>query len=903
MASSTATATAAAATVVKVKPQGGILEGGNPSHYDSKNPIVLFIIQVGSNDNAYTRCMLTIAGQAIIIIILCRIIHWPLSKIRQPRVIAEVVGGIILGPSVMGRIPGFTEAIFPTASIPSLNVVANLGLILFLFLVGLETDIGFLMSNWRVALSVSAAGMALPFGLGCAISYGLYNSFHDEPDTAPIKFGTYLLFIGIAMAITAFPVLCRILTELNLLGTRVGVIVLSAGVGNDVVGWILLALCVALVNAGSGITALYVLLVCTGYLLFLAFVFRPLFFRFLERTGSLQKGPSQSVVTLTLLITLASAFFTQAIGVHAIFGGFAIGLVCPGGDFAIKLTSAIEDVVAALFLPLYFTLSGLSTNLGLLDSGLAWGYVCGVTAIAFLAKVLGGAVAARLSGLFWRESWSVGVLMSCKGLVELIVLNIGLQAKILSTRTFTIFVVMALVTTFLTTPLTTALYPPWYQLHAEQSRRSGESTQRESRTDSITAVKDQLKTVPVRKLLVYLRLDGLSGICTVAALLSNSRRAASPQIHPTKIPKQTEQAVENSISPCDDDDTALRIHGVRLMELTDRDSSVMKVSAGEQALWDPVVNTFRAFGEWNSLSLMAGVSVVPEHSYADTLVDMAQQDTADLLLLPWSETGTLADRQNGLEINATSRFANGAYSSFVANVCERVPGHIGVLVEHGSESRSTTKRPTPQRSTSGLSLRASVWSRPPTGRRSNHFIFPFFGGEDDRFALRLLLQLAQNDQVTASIIQVTGCANTGKAAVSTTVSASGSRSATTGVVRNQSDTIYFETLRDSIPRDLKERLVFGQSDLQDSITDPVALAVAAVRGELDQTPNRFSSIVVVGRRSIESRLSPTIDSPIEDSIGTDTRQVLGPVGSAIVHLSSVLVMQAGVQAQSLDGPR
>lgn len=224
------------------------------------------------------------------------------------------------------------------------------------------------------------------------------------------------------MAITAFPVLCRILTELNLLGTRVGVIVLSAGVGNDVVGWILLALCVALVNAGSGITALYVLLVCTAYLLFLGFVFRPLFFRFLERTGSLQKGPSQSVVTLTLLITLASAFFTQVIGVHAIFGGFAIGLVCPGGDFAIKLTSSIEDVVAALFLPLYFTLSGLSTNLGLLDSGLAWGYVCGVTAIAFLAKVLGGAVAARLSGLFWRESWSVGVLMSCKGLVELIVL-------------------------------------------------------------------------------------------------------------------------------------------------------------------------------------------------------------------------------------------------------------------------------------------------------------------------------------------------------------------------------------------------------------------------------------------------------------------------------------------------
>lgn len=221
----------------------------------------------------------------------------------------------------------------------------------------------------------------------------------------------------------AFPVLCRILTELKLLGTNVGVIVLSAGVGNDVVGWILLALCVALVNAGSGLTALWVLLVAVGYVLVLVLVFRPLFLRFLARTGSLQKGPSQSVVALTLLIALASAFFTQVIGIHAIFGGFLIGLLCPHeGGFAIKLTEKIEDLVAALFLPLYFTLSGLQTNLGLLNDGTVWGYVVGVIAIAFIAKVAGGALASRLCGLLWRESLSIGVLMSCKGLVELIVL-------------------------------------------------------------------------------------------------------------------------------------------------------------------------------------------------------------------------------------------------------------------------------------------------------------------------------------------------------------------------------------------------------------------------------------------------------------------------------------------------
>ena len=221
----------------------------------------------------------------------------------------------------------------------------------------------------------------------------------------------------------AFPVLCRILTELKLLATPVGVIVLSAGVGNDVVGWILLALCVALVNAGSGLSALYVLLVALGYTLFLIFAVRPGFLWVLRRTGSLQNGPSQGVVALTMLMVLASAFFTGIIGVHPIFGGFMIGLICPHeGGFAIKVTEKVEDLVSVLFLPLYFALSGLSTNLGLLDNGITWGYVIGVISVAFCAKIMGGTIAARFNGLVWRESFTIGALMSCKGLVELIVL-------------------------------------------------------------------------------------------------------------------------------------------------------------------------------------------------------------------------------------------------------------------------------------------------------------------------------------------------------------------------------------------------------------------------------------------------------------------------------------------------
>jgi Kef-type K+ transport system membrane component KefB len=306
---------------------------------------------------------------------------------------------------------------------PILNLVANLGLILFLFLVALEVDMRLFMQNWRVALSVGLAGMILPFGLGCAIAVGLYHQFRSDPGLQPISFGVYMLFIGTALSITAFPVLCRILTELKLLGTPVGVTVLAAGIGNDVTGWVLLALCVALVNNASGLTALYVLLTCIAWILFLVYAIRPCFVWTLRRTGSLQNGPTQSMVALTILLTLVSAWFTGIIGVHPIFGGFLVGLICPHeGGFAIKLTEKIEDLVTVLFLPLYFTLSGLSTDLGLLNDGLTWGYVVGVIAVAFAGKITGGTLAARSCRLVWRESLTIGVLMSCKGLVELIVL-------------------------------------------------------------------------------------------------------------------------------------------------------------------------------------------------------------------------------------------------------------------------------------------------------------------------------------------------------------------------------------------------------------------------------------------------------------------------------------------------
>ena len=242
-----------------------------------------------------------------------------LSRIRQPRVIAEVIGGVILGPTVMGRSQAFTNAIFPDASMPLLNVTSTVGLILFLFLVGMEIDTRLLRRNIMASASVSIAGLVFPLGLGAALGVGIYKEFINPN----VNFGYFLLFTAVAVGITAFPVLCRILTELKLLDTEVGLVVLSAGIGNDVLGWVLLALTVALVNASSGLTALWVLMASAGYTLFLLYPGAWALHWLARRTGSLEQGtPTPFMMTVILLVVLVSAFFTDIIGVHAIFGEF-----------------------------------------------------------------------------------------------------------------------------------------------------------------------------------------------------------------------------------------------------------------------------------------------------------------------------------------------------------------------------------------------------------------------------------------------------------------------------------------------------------------------------------------------------------------------------------------------------
>ncbi|KAL3420839.1 k(+) h(+) antiporter 1 [Phlyctema vagabunda] len=890
-----ASRSASATSTLRAAPQGGVLEGLNPATYNASKPIILFIIQ------------------AALIIIFCRILHWPLSKLRQPRVIAEVIGGIILGPTAMMRIPGFKDSIFPTASMPILNLVANLGLILFLFLVALEVDMRMFMQNWRIAFSVGFAGMVLPFGLGVAIAYGLYHQFRTDEGIVHISFGVYALFIGTALSITAFPVLCRILTELNLLSTPVGVTVLAAGVGNDVTGWILLALCVALVNNGSGIAALYVLLCCVGWILFLVYAIRPGFMYMLRRTGSIQNGPTQTMVAVTILLVLISAWFTEIIGVHAIFGGFLVGLICPhDGGFAIKLTEKIEDLVTVLFLPLYFALSGLNTDIGLLNDGITWGYVIGVVAVAFAGKIIGGTLAARACKLVWRESLAIGVLMSCKGLVELIVLNIGLQAKILSTRTFTIFVVMALITTVSTTPLTSWIYPPWYQKKLEAWKRGEidwDGNSLPSGEDSTHASTEKLQDTQVRRLLVYLRLDSLPSVFTFIALLGGDPSTTATKTHRSKAELHTvdEERESSSELVASKPKAHLEVHGIRILELTERTSSVMQVSElDEYTNQDPVVNTFKTFAQLNNVAVSGGITVVPESSYAETITGKASDLFSDLVLIPWSETGSMTEGEQSLQINDQDRFSSGSHASFIANTLQTATCNIAVFVNRGFGGPARAEPRPLAHNKSTLSLR-SIRSHKdsttiPIADRSHHVYFPFFGGVDDRVALRFVLQLAQNSNITVTIAHFifTSSATASKTpnVSSGVLSRPTSRTNASGVAETldaesleaaaETDAALLHTLRDSLPAKLSRRVVF----VEVKTSNPLADCLDHAKQELGQSPKNAGDLVVLGlgnHASFSTGGSSSSNIP-------EVKKTLGVVAESLINngaKGSILVMQAG----------
>lgn len=383
--------------------------------------------------------------QLIVILLIVQLCGYLCKRMGQQQVIGEILAGLALGPSLLGAFfPGVQRFLFPPTSLPTLQTLGDIGLVLYMFGLGARLDVHLLLSQRRKAVLTSISGIFLPLVLGATLAFFLFHNLAGEHATQI----SFVLLVGTAMAITAFPVLARLLTERQMLGTRIGTLALTCAAVDDVVAWCLLALVIAVVHSQGlpsiAITVGLVVLFAIGMLL----IVRPLL-AFVARR--VQSGPV--LVVLSLILLLGSASITNVLGIHPVFGAFLAGIILPRKGTLVELVRNIDQVNGLLFLPLYFVYSGLHTQIGLITGPWLWLICLMVFVIACGGKIFGGAFTVRILGESWRDAFSLGMLMNTRGLVELIVLNIGLQLGVLSPTLFAMLVIMALVTTMMASPL------------------------------------------------------------------------------------------------------------------------------------------------------------------------------------------------------------------------------------------------------------------------------------------------------------------------------------------------------------------------------------------------------------------------------------------------------------------
>uniref|UniRef100_UPI003364CE70 cation:proton antiporter domain-containing protein n=1 Tax=Haliscomenobacter sp. TaxID=2717303 RepID=UPI003364CE70 len=405
-----------------------------------KHPLSLFLLQI------------------LTIIAMARLLAWVMNKIGQPTVVGEIVAGILLGPSLLGWVaPDFFGYLFAPSSLGNLQLISQLGLVLFMFIVGMELDLRILRNSALDVFFISQSSIIVPYFMGILLAWFLFQTYAP----AGISFLAFALFIGIAMSITAFPVLARIIQERGLNKTPLGSMAIAIAAVNDVLAWCILAAIIALVRSGSAQGALLTIGLSIGYVLFMVYVLKPLLARLANRFFSLETI-NRSVIAVIFFVVVLSSFLTEVIGIHALFGAFVAGVIIPQNEeFRHVITNKIEDLTVVLLLPLFFVFTGLRTQIGLLNTPELW-QTCGlIVALAVAGKFIGSVIPARLSGLTWHNSIAIGALMNTRGLMELIVLNIGFDLGILSPAVFAMMVLMALATTFMTGPALNLL--EWFQ--------------------------------------------------------------------------------------------------------------------------------------------------------------------------------------------------------------------------------------------------------------------------------------------------------------------------------------------------------------------------------------------------------------------------------------------------------
>lgn len=388
-------------------------------------------------------------AQIVTIIMVAKLFGWICIKLKQPSVIGEMIAGIVLGPSLFGMyFPELSVMIFPKESLPNLQFLSQIGLILFMYIVGMELDLSVLRKKAHDAVVISHASIIIPFALGVGLSYFIYKEFAPEG----IQFSSFALFIAIAMSITAFPVLARIVQERNLHKTKIGTVVITCAAADDITAWCILAAVIAIVKAGSFSGSVFVILMAVLYVFIMIKAVRP----FLLRIAEAQKGKgfiSKGLVAVFFLILIISSYATEVIGIHALFGAFMAGAIMPENvKFRSLFVEKVEDVALVLLLPLFFVFTGLRTQIGLLNDPHLWKIGGFIILTAVVGKFVGSALTAKFLSLSWKDSLTIGALMNTRGLTELIVLNIGYDLGVLGPELFAMLVIMALFTTFMTGP-------------------------------------------------------------------------------------------------------------------------------------------------------------------------------------------------------------------------------------------------------------------------------------------------------------------------------------------------------------------------------------------------------------------------------------------------------------------
>lgn len=395
-------------------------------------------------------------AEICVILAFTSLIGYVFKKVNQPRIVGEMTAGVLLGPSVLGWLwPKAMTVLFPPTSLDYLNVISQTGLLLYMFVVGIKLDVDTLKERKYTAILTSLGSIICPFSLGTLLAIYL----HDKLSNNGVPIVTFALFMGTAMSITAFPVLARILDERNLLHTKIGTVAISCAAIDDITAWLLLTgitLSTSALNERSKLWSTVLGLVF--YFGIMWFVVKPLLLKLQNRYRD--KKYAQGRLTAILLLLLVSALATEGLGIHALFGAFFAGYIMPKDEHLVhEFTGKVETITVSLLLPIFFAINGLRTSITLVRGFAMWFYLALILVIAVSGKLFGSLICARLTGMSWREAGAVGVLMNTRGLIELVILNIGFELGVIPPTLFSMMVLMALITTFMTTPLLSLIYP------------------------------------------------------------------------------------------------------------------------------------------------------------------------------------------------------------------------------------------------------------------------------------------------------------------------------------------------------------------------------------------------------------------------------------------------------------